>query len=214
MAEAIWRHPPDMLFQILDYIGVAVFALSGAIVASRKGLDGLAFLFFATMTGIGGGTLRDILLGVPVFWTQDDGYLIVCAVMSGVIWIAGPWVERIGKPLRWADAVGLSAYCVMGAAKALAVNESALVAILMGTMTATFGGVLRDIVAGDKSAVLKPEIYVSAALAGAALYVGLRAAEMDSFMAAGLACLFAMILRGGAIVAGWSLPGYGRSQDQ
>ncbi|MBO0346508.1 trimeric intracellular cation channel family protein [Roseibium sp. CAU 1637] len=203
-----------MLLQFLDYIGVAVFALTGAIVASRKGLDGLAFLFFATMTGIGGGTLRDLLLGVPVFWTLDDGYLMVCAGMSALMWFAGPLVERLGKPLRWADAIGMAAYCVMGAAKAFAVTQSAMVAILMGTMTATFGGVLRDIVAGEKNSFLKPEIYVSAALAGSALYVGLRMAEMDSWVAAGLAASFALILRGGAIVADWSLPGYKSTVDK
>lgn len=205
-----------MLLQFLDYIGVAVFALTGAIMASRKGLDILAFLFLATITGIGGGTLRDVLLDVPVFWTLNDRYLLVCLAMSALMWVAGPQVEKLGKPLRWADAIGMAAYCVMGAAKALAVTDSALVAILMGTMTATFGGILRDIVVGEKSALLKPEIYVSAALAGSALYVGLRMAEMDSWVAAGLAAAFALILRGGAIVAGWTLPVYksGASRDR
>lgn len=102
-----------LLLQVLDYLGVAVFAVTGAIVASRKGMDFIAFLFFATMTGVGGGTLRDVLLGVPVFWTRSEGYLLVCVGVSVLMWFAAHVVEGWGKPLRWADAVGLSAYCVM-----------------------------------------------------------------------------------------------------
>jgi uncharacterized membrane protein YeiH len=197
-----------MLFQFLDYLGVAVFAVSGAIVASRKGMDFIAFLFFACVTGIGGGTLRDLLLGVPVFWIQTEAYLLVCLAVSIVMWFFAHVVENLGKPLRWADAVGISAYSVMGAAKALSVGDTALVGVLMGVATATFGGIIRDVIAGEPSTIVKSEIYVSAAFAGAGSYVLLVSLGIDGWVAALIGACLALCLRGGAILYGWSLPGY------
>jgi len=197
-----------MLLQILDYLGVAVFAISGSIVASRRGLDFIAFLFFATLTGIGGGTLRDLLLDVPVFWTADERYLLVCLGVSIFMWFFASQVERLGKPLRWADGLGLAAYSVMGAAKAMSVGDTVLVAVLMGVATATFGGILRDTVAGEPSAIMKPELYVSAAFVGAGTYVALTLLGLNVWIAAVAGMLLALILRGGAIERGWTLPVY------
>ncbi|WP_346893742.1 trimeric intracellular cation channel family protein [uncultured Roseibium sp.] len=197
-----------MLLQVLDYLGVGVFAISGAIVASRKQMDFIAFLFFATLTGIGGGTLRDLLLGVPVFWIHSNAYLLVCVAVSVAMWFTAHIVEGFGKPLRWADAVGISAYSVMGAAKALSVGDTALVAVSMGVATATFGGILRDVIAGEPSAIIKSEIYVSAAFAGAGCYVLLATLGIGGWVAAAAAAALAFVLRGGAIQFGWTLPGY------
>lgn len=198
-----------MLLQLLDYLGVAVFAITGGIVASRKQLDFIAFLFFATLTGIGGGTLRDLLLGVPVFWVENETYLVVCLAVSIFLWFFAQWIERLSKPLRWADAVGISAYSVMGAAKAMSVGDTVLVAILMGVATATFGGVLRDTIAGEPTSIVKSEIYVSAAFAGAGSFVLLALVGLPAWSAALLAGTIALVLRGGAILYGWTLPGYG-----
>jgi len=197
-----------MLLQMLDYLGVAVFAVTGGIMASRKQLDFIAFLFFATLTGIGGGTLRDLLLGVPVFWVENEAYLLVCLVVSVVVWFFADWIEGLNKPLRWADAVGIAAYSVMGAAKALSVGDTVLVAVLMGVATATFGGVLRDTIAREPSSIVKPEIYVSAAFAGAGSYVLLVQFGLPQVACAIAAGSVALLLRGGAIVRGWTLPGY------
>ncbi|MEP0234654.1 MAG: trimeric intracellular cation channel family protein [Parasphingorhabdus sp.] len=202
-----------MLLQLLDYLGVGVFAIAGSIVASRKGLDFIAFLFFATVTGIGGGTLRDLLLGVPVFWIKSDGYLLVCLGVSVLMWFFAHIVEGFGKPLRWADAIGMAAYSVMGAAKALSIGDTAFVAVAMGVATATFGGVLRDVVAGEPSAIVKQEVYVSAAFAGAGIYVVLTYLGLGNWYAAAVAALLALCLRGGAIEFGWSLPGYSKSTN-
>jgi len=197
-----------MLLQILDYLGVAVFAVSGSIVASRRGLDFIAFLFFATLTGIGGGTLRDLLLDVPVFWIADERYLLVCLGVSIFMWFFASQVERLSKPLRWADGLGMAAYSVMGAAKAMAVGDTVLVAVLMGVATATFGGILRDTVAGEPSAIMKPELYVSAAFAGAGTFVALTILGLNVWVAAIAGMLLALVLRGGAIERGWTLPVY------
>ena len=199
-----------MLLSFLDYVGVFVFAVSGAIAASRRHLDIVAFIFFATMTGIGGGTLRDLLLGVPVFWTVSPEYLVVCAAAAVLMWFAATHAEKWGKPLRWADAVGLSAYCVMGAAKALSVGSSPVVAIIMGVSTATFGGVMRDLVAGEPSVILRPEIYVTAAFAGAGAFALVASFGTNSWVAAGIGFGVAFVIRAGAILRGWSLPGYGQ----
>jgi len=199
-----------MLLSVLDYIGVFVFAVSGAIAASRRHLDVLAFVFFATMTGVGGGTVRDLLLDVPVFWTVSPEYLLVCASAALLMWFAARYVEEWGKPLRWADAIGLSAYCVMGAAKALAIGSSPIVAVVMGVTTATFGGVMRDLVAGEPSAIIKPEIYVTAAFLGATVFALLASLDVNAWLAAGVGFSAAFIVRAGAIVRGWSLPGYSR----
>jgi uncharacterized membrane protein YeiH len=195
--------------QFLDYAGVAVFAATGALAAARKQLDIIGFIFLASLTGIGGGTLRDIILGnTPVFWIQNSFYLAVCAVTAVVIYFAAPLVEYRYRLLLWLDAIGLSAYCVMGAAKGLAAGAPPLVAIVTGMMTATFGGILRDVVSGEPSVLLRREIYVTAAMAGASAYVVLTllAVPMAISVTAGAAIAFA--IRGGALHYGWTMPGY------
>ena len=202
------------MLQLLDFLGVAVFAVTGGIVASRLRLDFLAFLFFAVFTGVGGGTLRDLVLGVPIFWVGNQLYLLVCLVIGAAMWFAAAWVEKVDRPLRWADSVGVASYSVMGAAKTLSLGYPPVVAVLMGVATATFGGIIRDTIAGQPSALLKPEIYLTAAFAGAGVYVGLAELSVPSWPAAlaGAAC--ALILRGGAILKGWSLPPYAPPQDR
>lgn len=196
------------MLQFFDFLGVAVFAVTGAIVASRLKLDILAFVFFASFTGIGGGTLRDLLLGVPVFWVEDQTYLIVCIAVGVLIWFSAGWIEKLGKPLRWADAVGISAYCVMGAAKTLDVGDVPVVAVMMGITTATFGGIIRDTIAGQPTAIARSEIYLTATFAGAAVYVCLNVAGVPQWPAAIAGFVTAMVLRGGAIQLDWRLPAY------
>lgn len=196
------------MLQLLDFLGVAVFAVTGAIVASRLRLDSLAFVFFAVFTGVGGGTLRDLLLGAPVFWVENQLYLIVCVAIGAAMWFATPFVERLSKPLRWADALGLAAYSVMGAAKTLSLGHPSIVAVLMGVATATFGGIIRDTIAGQPSALLKPEIYLTAAFVGSGTYVALWAAGIPAWPAAFAGVAAALLLRGGAILWGWCLPPY------
>ncbi len=137
-------------FQAIDYAGVLVFAITGALAAARLKHDIVTFVFFATLTGIGGGTLRDLLIGVPVFWISDQGYLAVCVVASLLVWITGEprWHATL---LNWLDALGLSGYAMLGAAKALEHGSRPLVAIAMGVISATFGGVMRDLFGGQPS---------------------------------------------------------------
>jgi uncharacterized membrane protein YeiH len=193
---------------LLDYAGVAVFAATGALAASRKQLDIVGFIFLASVTGIGGGTFRDLILDVPVFWVLDHAYVLVCAAIGILVFFAAHRLESRYKLLLWLDALGMSAYSALGAAKGMAATESPVVAIVMGMLTATFGGILRDLLAGEPSVLLKPEIYVTAALAGAAVFTFADLGGLPDPVAALLAFAAAFVIRGGALKFGWSFPTY------
>jgi uncharacterized membrane protein YeiH len=194
---------------LLDYAGVAVFAATGALAASRKQLDIIGFLFLASVTGIGGGTLRDLILDVPVFWIVNPAYVLVCAVMALIVFFTAHLVEYRYKLLLWLDAIGVAAYSVLGADKGLDATGSPGVAIITGMLTATFGGILRDLLAGEPSVLLRPEIYVTAAMTGAATYMLLaNFANFPEIAAALIAFAAAFIVRGGALKFGWSFPAY------
>ncbi len=206
------------LLQILDYGGMAVFAATGALAASRKQLDIIGFLFLAGVTAIGGGTVRDVVLDLPVFWVVNPGHILVAALVAVVVYFTAHLVESRYKLLLWFDAVGLSAYCVLGAQKALDATGSPIVAVLMGTLTATFGGILRDLLAGEPSVLLKPEVYVTAALVGASVHTVSTILGLPLPAAATLAFATAFIVRGGALRYGWTFPRYrsrpGRDPEQ
>jgi len=192
---------------LLDYLGVAVFASTGALVAARKHQDFIAFVAFAIFTGVGGGTLRDLLMGVPVFWIHSSFYLAVCLASALVIWLLGERLWR-SSALIWLDAVGLSVYAVIGAWKALNIGAPPTVAVVMGTITATFGGLLRDLFSGTPSALLQRELYITAAIAAAAVFVASRAVMTTTLICGAIAFLSGFGLRAGAISRHWTLPGF------
>jgi uncharacterized membrane protein YeiH len=199
----------DQLLHWLDLVGVFVFALSGSLEAARKELDPVGFLFVAAVTGIGGGTLRDLLLDLaPVFWVAQPVYLWLTSAAALLVFLVAPHVERRQAALLWADAVGLAAFAVMGAQTALAAGAGAGVAVLMGTMTATFGGLIRDVVCNETPLILRKEIYATAAAAGATVLVLGQEAGLPPTLAAaaGLAVTFGTRALG--LLFGLSLPGY------
>lgn len=191
----------------LDYVGVGIFAITGALAAARKRHDVVTFAVFSIITGMGGGTLRDLLIGAPVFWVHSGLYLGVCVAAAVAVWVVGerPWRYAA---LNWLDAVGLAAYAAIGAAKALAYGVAPGVAVAMGVMTATFGGILRDMFAGEPSVLLRREIYVTAALLSASVYVVLRWCEVDPSICGAAAFVSGFVLRAGAIARKWTLPGF------
>jgi uncharacterized membrane protein YeiH len=196
----------------LDYAGVAVFALTGALAAARDRQDIITFWFFAVVTGIGGGTLRDLLIGAPVFWIGDATYLAIGLVAALIVWFAAPHIERL-KTLIWLDALGLAAYAVIGAAKALSLGVDPFVSIAMGVLTATFGGVIRDVLAVQPSVLLKREVTISAALLAAAGFVVLQAVGVPPLWAGVIGGVAGFGLRAGAIHYGWALPAFGAKRE-
>lgn len=192
---------------ILDYLGVAVFAASGALAAARLGGTFFTFTWFGLITGIGGGSVRDLLIGAPVFWVHDPGYIAVCIAASALAWGFGRQARGLG-PLLWLDAVGMAAYAVIGAAKAAAFGVPPLVCVVMGVLTASFGGVIRDVLAGQPSVLLGREVYVTAAALGAFTYVVLALLGLPNIVAEGAGVLAGFGLRAGALLRGWSLPAF------
>jgi uncharacterized membrane protein YeiH len=192
---------------LLDYFGIAVFAISGALLAAEKRQTLVTFIFFAVVTGVGGGTLRDLLIGAPVFWVHTNATLLICIGAALYVWLTSRrWLA--GRALLWFDAAGLAAYATYGAAKALGFGVAPVPAFAMGVMTACAGGIIRDVLAGEPSILMRPELYVTAAALAAGLFVGLNLAGVTIWVAALAAIAAGFALRGTAIARGWSLPAY------
>ena len=191
----------------LDLVGIAVFAISGALAATKAGQTFVTAAFFALITGVGGGSVRDLLIGAPVFWTHDPWVAAVCLGAAGLIWITpqGWWRDQA---LDWFDAVGLAAYAVFGAAKAVDFGVPPVPAALMGVVTACVGGIIRDVLAGEPSILMRPELYVTAAALSAGLYVALHGFGLPVFAAAGIAAVAGFALRAAAIAWKLRLPAY------
>ncbi len=199
----------------LDMFGIAVFAASGALAAAAKRQTFVTFTFFALVTGVGGGTVRDLLIGAPVFWIVNSRVLVVVLAVSALLWVTPQrWWE--GRMLDWFDAVGLGAYSVFGAAKAMQFGVDPLPAVMMGVITACVGGIIRDVLAGEPSIILRPELYVTAAALGSGSYVALRLAGLEVEIAAIIGAVAGFVLRGLAIRYNIALPAYrggSRSED-
>lgn len=193
----------------LDVAGISVFAMSGALAAARAGQTMVTLIFFAAVTGIGGGTLRDLLIGAPVFWMHNSIWITTCLTVALIVWFTPRrfWFERA---VDWFDAVGLAAYAVYGSAKALVYGIPPLPAMVMGVVTACMGGVIRDVLAGVPSIIIRPEIYVTAAATASGTYVLMTTMGFPTLPAAVLAAGAGFGLRALAIWTGLSLPGYRR----
>jgi uncharacterized membrane protein YeiH len=195
--------------EYLDWAGVAVFALSGALVAAVKRQTLVTFIFFAVITGVGGGTARDLLIGAPVFWMRENVTFLICVGAAVVVWaLPARWWR--GQMLLWLDAAGLAAYATYGAAKGLAFGVAPLPAIGMGVLTACLGGIVRDVLAGEPSILMRPELYVTAAALSSALMVALLLLGLPPLGAGVAAAAAGFGIRAAAIRFGWSLPAYSR----
>jgi uncharacterized membrane protein YeiH len=197
------------LLPSLDMAGTAVFAVSGALAAARARQTPLTFAFFAVVTGIGGNTLSELLMGAPVVWVHHPTNIVVCLLVALFAWIT-PLAWWPNRAIDWFDAVGIAAYGAVGAAKALNYEIPPLSAAVMGIFTACLGGVFRDILAGEPSIILRPELYVTAAALAAGLYVVLAALGMEPGVAAAVAFVMGFALRALAMVKKISLPSYQR----
>ncbi len=200
-AENLFR-----LVHFFDIVAAIVFAVSGSLVASRKGMDVMGFMWFAVITGVGGGTVRDLILDLPVFWVQNPAHVSACLATAVVMHFVTPLVESRYKTHLWFDAFGLALVTIAGTVKAMDVGAPALVAVAMGAVTGTVGGIIRDTLGHVPSVLLSHEIYITASVIGACTYVGANALGVSrpAGMIAGFVVTFAV--RGLAIKYGWSLP--------
>ena len=202
--------------EVLDLAGTAVFALTGALLAARLQQTFVTMSFFALVTGVGGGSVRDLLIGAPVFWVRDPWVAPVCLTVALIAWfMPRKWLAKNeqSKLLEWADAAGLAAYTVLGTAKALAFGLPLVPAMLMGVITGCVGGIIRDVLAGRPSILMRPEIYVTAAALSAGLCALGQSLGLPRELVWPLAALAGFALRGMAIAKGLSLPAYRRAED-
>jgi uncharacterized membrane protein YeiH len=191
----------------LNDLGIAVFAASGALLAAERRQTFVTFLFFAVATAVGGGTLRDLLIGAPVFWIRENWTLLICFVGALAVW-ATPGRIWGGRALAWLDAIGLAAYATYGAAKALAFGVAPVPAFALGVFTACVGGIVRDVLAGEPSILMRPELYVTAAALSSGAMVALSAAGAPVWASAVIAALSGFALRAAALVWRLGLPAY------
>ena len=200
-AENLFR-----LVQFFDILAAVVFAVSGSLVASRKNMDVMGFMWFAVITGVGGGTVRDLILNVPVFWVQNPAHVSACLATAVVMHFLAPMVESRYKAHLWFDAFGLALVTIAGTVKAMDVGAPALVAVAMGAVTGTVGGIIRDTLGHVPSVLLSHEIYITASVLGACTYVGCNALDINRPIAMTTGFLVTFTVRGLAIRYGWSLP--------
>lgn len=206
LGAAIPTLPP-----MFDLLGTAVFALTGALLAARLRQTFVTMSFFALITGVGGGSVRDLLIGAPVFWVRDPWVAPVCLGTALLAWFTPrKWWE--GMLLEWADAAGLAAYAVLGTAKALAYGLPPVPAVLMGVITGCVGGIIRDVLAGRPSILMRPELYVTAAALSASLCALGEVLNLPRELAFSGAALAGFALRGWALHSGLALPAYDRDK--
>jgi len=198
--------------EVAELAGTVVFAVSGVLAVAHRRLDWFGAVVVGVVTAVGGGTMRGLILGAtPVFWVEDQGYLIaaVAGAIAGIVLVQAlaERSRRLDHGVSLADAAGLALFAVVGASIALELGHDGVIAVVCGMVTGVGGGVVRDLLAGQVPLILRGEIYATAALAGVALYVALEqltGLPTAVASAAGMAAVFA--LRLGAIYGGWRLP--------
>jgi len=203
------------LIYYLDLFGVAVFAITGALVARDKKMDIFGGIVLAFATAVGGGTFRDLVLGMPrVFWVDDPNYLIV-AIAAALLTFIVARVEKTfpKRTLSVADAFGLALFSVIGAQKALSQEVPVIIAAVLGMLTGIGGGLIRDVFSGQIPLILRREIYATAAFCGATMFVLLRHLNFSANPAIVVSILAALILRLAAIRWKWSLPIFPQSDS-
>jgi uncharacterized membrane protein YeiH len=196
-----------MLLYLLDLIGVAVFAVSGVLVAAAFGMDLLGGVALAALTAIGGGTLRDLLLNRhPIFWVRDARYLLVILLAAALTMLYIAFFPPPGHSFLIADALGLALFAISGAQIAEAAGLSPLIVVLMGTMTGTAGGMLRDVMSARVPLIFRQDLYATAAIGGIVVYLILQKLGTPRSVAIGAGVLVILLMRLMAVVWGAHLP--------
>jgi uncharacterized membrane protein YeiH len=192
----------------LQMVGTAVFAITGVLALSQKELDAFGGLVLGVVASLGGGTIRDLILGVPIFWVQDPNYAWVAVVASIVAFFVDRLFRRTYLLLLYLDGLGAALFAVAAASKVLALGLGTLVAVIMGVLTAIGGGLVRDVLAGRRTLLMSREIYATPILLGCILYVALRQVRPDFALSGILAVTLMFGLRAAAIRWNLQMPGW------
>ncbi len=200
-------NPP--LEEALNFIGTFVFAVSGALLAVRKNYDIVGMAVLAEITAIGGGVIRDLVIGaVPPVAFTDSSYFWIPLVATAVTFFAHTQINRLNTAVLVFDAAGLAVFCVSGTAKALNYSLGPLSAVALGVLSAVGGGIMRDVLAHDEPSVLRAEseLYALPAILGSAIVVVIPHLPIDSSLAAGFTAILVFVLRLLALRFGWKAP--------
>lgn len=197
-----------MTLLLLNYLGTIVFAITGAYAAARKGMDIIGVIMLACVVGNGGGTMRDLFLGLPAFWVIQHGYLWASIIAALGALLLARFFSTPDRTILVGDALGLGVFVVTGAAKTLALGYAPSIAVLMGILTGAGGGILRDMLCNEIPLFMRREIYISAALLGGIIYILLlRIPTLSSIAApASIVCTFSIRLA--AMYYNWNLPAF------
>lgn len=195
-----------LTIQFLDYLGTAAFAVSGALKGVRKEMDIFGVTVLATVTAIGGGTIRDALLGNRIFWFHDPTYVPLAAATAVAVFALYRLVQKTVKELLIFDAIGLGVFTAIGAVKAWDAGTGLVGVVTMACLTGVGGGVIRDVLAGEVPAVLREEVYASAAIVGAFAFWGLMRLEAGLAAAMWVAAALTIAIRIASIALRWALP--------
>lgn len=191
----------------LDLLGTVAFAASGALAGVRRGMDLLGVIILGIVTATGGGVMRDVLLNdTPPFCFKNELYLYLAVIASIVVFLTPRRFERMNRAMLLLDALGLGTFLVIGTSKALTFHLGLMGAVIMGVMTATCGGLVRDILSNEIPLILQREIYASACVVGGALFYFLHQAGFSSSVNLTVSALVVIAIRCTAIVNGWQLP--------
>lgn len=195
-----------MILNILDYIGVIAFAISGIMAASEKQLDLFGGIIIAFVTALGGGTLRDLMLNIDITWMHDNTYIYLA--LGGALFavIFKKVMRRIRKTLFLFDTIGIALFTLLGLQKSLNEETTVTVAVILGVVSATFGGVIRDILCNEIPLIFRKEIYATACLAGAACYISLEIIGFHGIMNLIISGLLIMGIRVFAVIKKLRMP--------
>ena len=202
----------DPLLPLLSLGGIAVFALSGALLAAQLNQTFVTACFFALLTGVGGGTIRDVMLDAPVFWLVDPLVAPIILLSAGAVWVT-PAKLWEGRLLEWADAAGLAAFSTLGAGKALAYGVEPVPAMILGVITGCAGGMLRDVMAGVPSILMRPDLYVTPSALAAVTAATMMLCGVDETLALLAGSVLGFALRAAALIWSLQLPAYTRASQ-
>lgn len=195
------------MLDVLDHIGLIAFAISGVLVAANRRLDVLGALIIAFITALGGGTVRDLLLNEPVAWTKSVSQVTVVVIAATIGIFFHRFLRKWRITLFIMDAIGLAAFTVVGVQKGLEHDQMYLTAVFLGMITATFGGLIRDVLANEIPIIFREELYAIPCLAGGALYlIGYHFGFEHSSWLLWLTIVFIIAFRILAIVFSWKSP--------